>query len=170
VMKQSSIILLLLLLGLIASQKVSRRLNVKVKAFSVLFLTSNFLKYCKIIKVELTTSGKTCANVTYDLKPVSRYKTLMSGRCDLKRTIRKLKVSWKLENFRIIDEFQVNITGWHKEKIEQNYRQLFNIENIDYCATMKTVDLMPWFKYFVEFAKEFLPGLVKDCPITGVSN
>jgi hypothetical protein len=65
---------------------------------------------------------------------------------------------------------QLNITLWHKEKIARNYRQLFNIENIDYCGTMKTVDALPWFKFFVEWAKDFLPGLVKDCPVTGVGN
>jgi hypothetical protein len=65
-------------------------------------------------------------------------------------------------------ESQVNITCWYKERTDRNYRQLFNIENIDYCSTIKTIDSLPWFKYFIEFAKLYLPGLVKDCPITGV--
>jgi hypothetical protein len=50
-------------------------------------------QYCKFIKVELAASGKTCANATSSLKAVSRYNSLMSVRCDLKRTIKKLKVS-----------------------------------------------------------------------------
>jgi hypothetical protein len=63
---------------------------------------------------------------------------------------------------------QVNITGWFKEKTAQNFRQLYNIENIDYCGSLKTINLMPWFSYFIDWAKTFLPGLIKDCPITGV--
>jgi hypothetical protein len=67
-------------------------------------------------------------------------------------------------------EFKLNITGWYKEKIAQNYRQIFNVERIDYCSMIKTADSLPWFKYFIDWAKAFLPGLVKDCPYSGVSN
>jgi hypothetical protein len=64
----------------------------------------------------------------------------------------------------------VNVTVWHKEKIARNYRQLYNIENIDYCNMIKSANSVPWFKYFVDWAKTFLPGFVKDCPYKGVSN
>jgi hypothetical protein len=67
-------------------------------------------------------------------------------------------------------KFQVNVTCWYKEKIERNFRQLYNIENIDYCKMIKTADSLPWFSYFVDWAKAFLPGMIKDCPIRGVSN
>jgi hypothetical protein len=60
------------------------------------------------------------------------------------------------------------LTGWHKEKIAQNYRQIFNVEKIDYCSMIKTANLLPWFNDLIDWAKSFLPGLVKDCPITEV--
>jgi hypothetical protein len=65
---------------------------------------------------------------------------------------------------------QVNVTGWYKEKIAQNYRQIFNVDKIDYCSMIKTADSLPWFSYFIDWAKAFLPGLVRVCPVTGVSS
>jgi hypothetical protein len=64
----------------------------------------------------------------------------------------------------------VNVTIWYKEKNAQSYRQLYNIEKIDYCRMIKAAYAIPWFSDLVDWVKTFLPGLVKDCPITGVSN
>jgi hypothetical protein len=89
------------------------------------------------------------------LKPVSRFNTLLNAKCQLNRTLRK---------------FQINVTIWHKEKTARNYRQIFNVEKIDYCSTIKNVNKIPWLKYFVFFAKETLPGLVQDCPVRGVNS
>jgi hypothetical protein len=67
-------------------------------------------------------------------------------------------------------KFQLNITGWYKENLGRNFHQFFNVEKIDYCDLMKTIDSIPWFKFFMNWADAHLPGIIKPCPFTGVSN
>jgi hypothetical protein len=104
--------------------------------------------------VECSTSKKTCETFTCGLKPVSRYNTLLNAKCPLNRTLRKLKV---------------NVTSWHREKTARNYRQIAKVENIDYCSMIKSINMIPWFNFFIMFAEESLPGLVQECPVRGVN-
>jgi hypothetical protein len=71
------------------------------------FLETKLFQFCKFTRFKCTSSGKTIVNLTYGLKPVSRYETLLNGKCDLKRAITKLKVSSKSMSFRVIDEISV---------------------------------------------------------------
>jgi hypothetical protein len=65
---------------------------------------------------------------------------------------------------------QLNITVWHKEKIARNFRQIINLNKIDYCNAKKNINSFPWFKDLLFFAEETMPGLVQDCPYKGVSS
>jgi hypothetical protein len=84
-------------LKFVALAKISRTENVRIKDHLKLFPTSIHPKYCKFNKVECSTSGKTCEHLTYGLKAVSRYNSLINANCELNRTIRKLKVSPELK-------------------------------------------------------------------------
>jgi hypothetical protein len=57
--------------------------------------------------------------------------------------------------------FQLNVTSWHKEKIARNFRQIINVNKIDYCSAKKNIQNFPWFKDLLFFAEETLTGLFK---------
>jgi hypothetical protein len=67
-------------------------------------------------------------------------------------------------------KFQLSVSGWYKETLGQNFHQYFNVEKIDHCSMMKIIETVPWFNYFIYWANTHLPGVVKPCPFTGVSN
>jgi hypothetical protein len=131
------------------------------------FLTS---KYRKFTHVECSVSGKTVGNYSCTLKSVSKFNNLLNGRWDLKRPISKFMVTFtsifhfKLE-FRL--SVQLNITVWHKSKTASNFRQIININKIEYCSVKENLNSYPWMKDLLFWSEVTLPGLVRDCPYEG---
>jgi hypothetical protein len=68
----------------------------------------------------------------------------------------------------MVISLKFNVTLWHKEKTAKNYRQLINVEKIDYCPNFRNAKKLPWFQYFMEFTKEAYPELTHDCPYVDV--
>jgi hypothetical protein len=127
-------------------------------------------KYRKFTHVECSVSEKTIGNYSCTLKPVSRFNNLLNAKWELKRPISNFLVTYdsifhfKLE-FRIF--VQLNVTVWHKSKTASNFRQIININKIDYCNVKANLNSYPWMKDLLFWSEVTLPGLVRDCPYEG---
>jgi hypothetical protein len=59
----------------------------------------------------------------------------------------------------------------HKFKEGTQYRLIFDLKNIEFCKTMKNLEIFPWMKTFVYINNLSLPGIIPEkCPITDVGS
>jgi hypothetical protein len=114
-------------------------------------------QYAKISRVQCSTSGKTCANFSCKLKPISRNETLMNFNCDLKRNLTETTVPLG------------NVSIYHRLASGFQFRQIVKLEKMNVCDLSRNVGLNPWYKELLTVSSLIFPGLMPEkCPISGV--
>jgi hypothetical protein len=134
-----------------------------------LFIMSNKFssKYSKFTKIECSMSGKTAFNLTCNVKPISRYASLLNVKAIFNRTLNKYYVS-EHQNFRnrlmTILIAQVNVTQSHKNLADQNYREIINLKKVEVCGLLGNVEKFPMLSGPVKWWNSSFKESMHKCP------
>lgn len=127
-------------------------------------------QHTKFQKVLCGGSGKSgkIDGMKCSVKHVSRYISYLNAIFEFNRTLEKgfsvrIRVKFSeiffILNFRIQTDFKL----WHKT-YGSNYRQLININNLDFCKVVGYPDIYPLYKPSLDYLNLTYPGNIHKCP------
>lgn len=112
-----------------------------------------------------TTSGKTCADLSCHIKLISKSHSPKNFNCDLKQTLKSVKVNSTLLFEIFLLKFQcskVNTSLLFKANDRSNYKQIFKIDNIDLCKELENLKNTNWLETLFNLANGTFPGNIPE--------
>lgn len=111
---------------------------------------------------------KTCStNMTCSVTQTSKYTSVLSFGCKLKRPTNKVYVSFLVKKKTFLNiSLQIDAAAWHQKFGGTEYQKAMDLPKLDWCNIMENAEKFPLMMKPVAWVNLTFPNLVHKCPYT----